>query len=113
MADESEAPAKAEGAHASDAPKLITPRDRVMAVVREVAERHGLLVSDLLMASHEPGARAHRRARARQEAMVLVGEAFPHMSTPQIGTFFGGRDHSTVLYARQAYAARAEVLRGK
>lgn len=111
MADESEAPAKAEGAHASDAPKLITPRDRVMAVVREVADRHGLLVSDLLMAAHEPGARRHDRARARQEAMVLVGNAFPHMSTPQIGAFFGGRDHTTVLWAREAYK-RHKGLRG-
>lgn len=113
--DESEAPAKAEGANASDAPKLITPRDRVMAVVRAVADRHGLLVSDLLMGAREPGARRHDRARARQEAMVEVGEAFPNMSTPQIGAFFGGRDHTTVLFARDAVKRRraAEARRAK
>jgi chromosomal replication initiation ATPase DnaA len=117
MADDIEAPPEGEGAGAPAAPetpKLITPRDRVMAVVREVADRHGLLVSDLLMGSHESGARRHDRAAARQEAMVLVGERFPHMSTPQIGTFFGGRDHTTVIYARIAHAKRkAEAKRGK
>lgn len=109
MADDIEAPPKGDCAAAStapDAPRLITPRDRVMAVVREVADRHGLLVSDLLMGSHEPGARRHDRARARQEAMVLVGDAFPHMSLPQIGAFFGGRDHTTVIYAKRAHAKR-------
>lgn len=119
MADEIEAPPKGESADACAAPAaesggaaaIPTPRARMMEVVREVADAHGLLVSDLLMASSEPGARARKRAHARQEAMVLIGERFPHMSLPMIGTFFGGRDHTTVIYARKAHADRKAEAR--
>ena len=37
---------------------------------------------------------------ARQVAMYLIRELTPH-SYPEIGQFFSGRDHSTVMYAVQ------------
>jgi chromosomal replication initiator protein len=40
---------------------------------------------------------------ARQVAMYLIREMTSH-SYPEIGQFFGGRDHSTVMYAVQKMA---------
>ncbi len=40
---------------------------------------------------------------ARQAAMYLIREMTSH-SYPEIGQFFGGRDHSTVMYAVQKMA---------
>lgn len=62
-------------------------------VQQRVAEFFGLRVADL---------RAKRRtklvAHARQVAMYLVRE-FTHSSLVEIGEYFGGRDHTTVLHA--------------
>ena len=50
-----------------------------------------------------------RRARSvshpRQVAMYLCRELTPR-SLPEIGRLFGNRDHSTVIYAMAAVAAR-------
>ncbi|MEY2915773.1 MAG: hypothetical protein RL454_702, partial [Actinomycetota bacterium] len=42
--------------------------------------------------------RIHAIAQARQIAMYLVRE-LTNQSLPTIGTIFGNRDHTTVLYA--------------
>ncbi len=58
-----------------------------------VAEYHKLRVADLLSKN-----RARNIARPRQLAMFLAKE-YTHLSLPQIGDRFGGRDHTTVLHA--------------
>lgn len=67
-------------------------------IQRLVADYFNLKVSDL---------RAKRRnqsvARPRQIAMFLVRSLTGH-SLPEIGEYFGGRDHTTVLHAVNKYA---------
>ncbi len=62
-------------------------------IQKKVADYFDIAVSDL---------RVHKRARSitfpRQIAMYLVRDLTPH-SLPEIGTYFGGRDHSTVLHS--------------
>ena len=62
-------------------------------VARETAGAFGLLMADL------SSRRRHRAvARARQAAFHLARRLTRH-SLAEIGRFFGGRDHSTVLLA--------------
>jgi chromosomal replication initiator protein len=63
------------------------------AVQAEVARQFGCYVSDL-----RGDRRSQDIAYARQIAMYLTRE-LTDMSLPQIGDRFGGRDHTTVLYA--------------
>jgi chromosomal replication initiator protein len=58
-----------------------------------VAEYYKMKVSDLLSPR-----RTRAIARPRQMAMALCKELTEH-SLPEIGTAFGGRDHTTVLHA--------------
>ncbi len=62
-------------------------------IQRLVASYFNIKVSDL---------RAKRRnrsvARPRQIAMYLIRSLTPH-SLPEIGDYFGGRDHTTVLHS--------------
>lgn len=79
------------------------------AIVRAVAERYGLTVEDL---------KSPRRERwcswPRQEAMMAAHDT-GRFSTPRIGRWLGGRDHTTVLYGiaecLQRQAARVETPR--
>jgi chromosomal replication initiator protein len=68
-------------------------------IVRVVSEYHQLRVADLLGKR-----RTQSLARARQMAMALARELTEH-SLPEIGSEFGGRDHTTVLHA-------CKVIRG-
>ena len=71
-------------------PKTATARQ----IIAHVAAQWDLTVSDLLSES-----RTGMIAAARREAMGEVYKAKPHLSYPQIGRLFGGRDHTTVLHA--------------
>jgi len=62
-------------------------------IQKTVAEYFKIRVADLLSKS-----RARQVARPRQIAMTLSKELTEH-SLPEIGDFFGGRDHTTVLHA--------------
>jgi len=62
-------------------------------IQKTVAEYFKIRVADLLSKS-----RARQVARPRQIAMTLSKELTDH-SLPEIGDFFGGRDHTTVLHA--------------
>jgi chromosomal replication initiator protein len=76
-------------------------------IAEEVAERHGLTFAELLEPTHR-----WRVSHARQEAFALC---YAHRrprshcdsySLPEIGRFFGGKDHTTVLHGIRAFAAR-------
>lgn len=66
---------------------------RAEAIVREVAERHGVSYRDIV---------GHSRIRhivcARYAAIRAVYAACPEMSSPRIGRLFN-RDHTSILYA--------------
>ncbi|MCR5484383.1 MAG: chromosomal replication initiator protein DnaA [Clostridiales bacterium] len=64
-------------------------------VVEEVARTYGANAADIYSKKRDA-----RTSRMRQIAMYVVSET-THMSTQAIGDAFGGRDHSTVVYALQ------------
>jgi chromosomal replication initiator protein len=65
----------------------------VELIQRVVAERHGVSVNDILGKR-----RSQNIALARQVAMYL-SRRLTGCSFPEIGSLFGGRDHSTVIHA--------------
>jgi hypothetical protein len=76
-----------------------------------VAIRHGLDVDDLRLPASVPGARVIEIAYPRQEAFWLARQqrrpnGEPRHSLPAIGKFFGGRDHTTILYGVRRHAER-------
>ena len=71
-------------------------------IQKTVAEYFKIRVSDLLSSK-----RNRTIARPRQIAMSLAKELTNH-SLPEIGNAFGGRDHTTVLYATRKIAALKE-----
>jgi chromosomal replication initiator protein len=71
-------------------------------ICRAVGARFGASMSDLRSRS-----RARRASMSRQCAMLLARE-LTSSSLEQIGRFFGGRDHSTVVHACQRLAGRLE-----
>jgi chromosomal replication initiator protein len=76
-------------------------RPGMIDVAREVAARCDVSVDDLR------GPDRSRWATApRQEAMYLIRKT-GRFSLKQIGDFFGGRDHTTVLHACRAHERRA------
>jgi chromosomal replication initiator protein len=62
-------------------------------IQRKVAEYYNIRLSDMHSAR-----RARAVARPRQVAMYLAKQMTPR-SLPEIGRKFGGRDHTTVMYA--------------
>ena len=64
-------------------------------IISETSEYFGIPIDDL----HGPG-RSQQIALARQIAMYLCRELTP-LSLPKIGQLFGGRDHTTVMYAHR------------
>ena len=72
-------------------------------IQKTVAEYFKIRTSDLLSSK-----RNRTIARPRQIAMALAKELTNH-SLPEIGEAFGGRDHTTVLYATRKVAELKEV----
>lgn len=64
-------------------------------ILRATAHRYEVEPGDL-----RSKGRRHELVVPRQVAMYLIRELTPH-SYPEIGQFFSGRDHSTVMYAVQ------------
>lgn len=73
----------------------------VKSIIQDVAWERGLEPQDILARS-----RKQHIVRARQIAMERVRTERPELSLPQIGKFFGGWDHATVLHAIKAVRAR-------
>lgn len=75
---------------------LITLQDKLVSVdniIKTTAQYYKVKASDLLSPR-----RNRSLARPRQMAMALSKELTNH-SLPEIGEFFGGRDHTTVIHA--------------
>jgi hypothetical protein len=71
----------------------VNTEGRVARIQRTVAEYYGIPVIEMTS-----DRRPRDIARARQIAMYLVRE-LTTFSLPRIGHMFGGRDHTTVMYA--------------
>ena len=71
--------------------KLVT----IENIQKTVAEYYKVKLTDLLSKR-----RSRSIARPRQMAMALSKE-LTHHSLPEIGNFFGGRDHTTVIHAHK------------
>lgn len=99
----------AESAKPTAAPTAVTRGvpPSVRSIMAEVASRSGVTVEELVSQS-----RLRRIAWPRQEAMYVV-RALGRFSLPQIGRFFGGRDHTTVLAAINAYEERVRAHEGR
>ena len=84
---------------------LVALHDRLVSIdniQKTVAEYFKIRVADLLSAR-----RTRSITRPRQIAMALAKELTGH-SLPEIGSAFGGRDHTTVLYACRKMAELKE-----
>lgn len=83
---------------------MTTARASVLPSIAEikaaVAEEYGVTVLDI-----ESDRRARECAWPRQTAMWLARRATAR-SLPDIGRFFGGRDHTTVIFAIRAVEKR-------
>lgn len=80
----------------------------VDAVQQAVADYYGIKAADINAKS-----RKANLARARQIAMYLAKE-LTNKSLPELGSLFGGRDHTTVIYACKKIASERntdEVLK--
>lgn len=72
-------------------------------IQKAVAEQFDLRIADLRGRS-----RQRQVAYPRQIAMYLCKDLIPSMTLGQIGEAFGGKDHTTVLYACQKIAGEVE-----
>ena len=77
-------------------------------LVSAIAKRHGVTFQDIM----GPCRRA-KIVAARFEAIVAVAQVRYAWSLPQIGRFFGDRDHTTILHAIRTQAVKTgETIRG-
>jgi len=85
---------------------LLALQDKLVSIdniQRVVAEYYKIKVADL-----HSKRRSRSVARPRQVAMALSKELTNH-SLPEIGSAFGGRDHTTVLHACRKVAELRET----
>lgn len=70
-------------------------------IVMETARRHGVKVADIIGPS-----RCQPIARIRQETMFEVYVNCEHISFPMLGSYLGGRDHTTILHGVKKHCER-------
>lgn len=54
--------------------------------------------------------RRHRRTVLARQAVYYWASALTELSTPAIGRLMGNRDHTTVLYGRNAYIEKRKAM---
>lgn len=73
-------------------------------IVDRVSRRYAVTVTEIR------GKRKHKGiVAARHEAFWLIRHMLHHLSYPQIGKYFGGRDHSTVMHGVKKHQERVEL----
>ena len=77
-----------------------TPRDITRGIIREVAQKHGLTVADMMVRSRK----AHI-AHARQEAYYRI-RTERNYTLEQVARVFGDLDHATIIFGCRAHAKR-------
>lgn len=83
---------------------MATPLPTIAMIQRAVAEQYRVRPVTMREPRAE-GNNPRRVSRARQVAMTLAVRMTDH-SLSRIGHFFGGRDHTTVIYACQTVEQR-------
>jgi len=77
-------------------------------VVAAIAKRHGVTFNDIIGPS-----RKRNIVAARFEAIVTVAQLRHLWSLPEIGRFFGNRDHTTILHCIKKMAVQTgETIKG-
>lgn len=76
----------------------LSPRERMLKLIAQVAEKHGVKASDILSKQNRKCRGTKSVSIARHAAVAAVHLAFPHMSSVQLGRLFN-RDHSTILHS--------------
>ena len=70
----------------------MTPREKNLKDIAEIAEAHGYTVADILGPS-----RRKKLVAVRRLCILMLREK--GYSTTEIGRVLGGRDHSTIVHA--------------
>jgi hypothetical protein len=94
-----------EGADALEETLAPSPPGHWKVIAREVCEKHGVSMIDLVSARRDK-----KVAVARHEAFWRC-RTETRLSLPQIGKRFGGRDHTTVLHGVNKHKERMEAAR--
>lgn len=83
----------------------LPPAPTWKAIAKEVADKHGVRVADILSPRRDAPT-----VRARHEAMWRCRNETTY-SLPQIGKFLGNRDHTTVLHGIRKHQERMALER--
>ncbi|HOF38849.1 MAG TPA: chromosomal replication initiator protein DnaA [Candidatus Hydrogenedentes bacterium] len=83
-------------------------RDKIQPITVEAVQRAVAEYFDVRIADLRGRSRQRKVAYPRQIAMYMCKELIPSLSLNEIGEDFGGKDHTTVLYACQKIAAEKE-----
>ena len=79
----------------------LLPPTSIEGTIQQVADQHHITPAKLVSSSRNKDV-----VYVRNQAIYLVRKKFPHLSLNELGRFFGGRKHSTILNAlRQAKLA--------
>lgn len=78
--------------------------ESMVALARRVARAFGVHVKDLT-----GNRRLEKLVIPRQAAMSIMYESFDDISLEDVGEFFGGRDHGTVMHAIKANKDRCDT----
>lgn len=80
-------------------------RPSAKRIIQSIAREHGFTYEDIVGPS-----RNRKLVAARYHAVWEVKREYPLISTPRLGRLFGGRDHSTLVWALKVWPKRAKAL---